>query len=117
MICCTYFDLMWMCIRLCLVFETGHGNLPAVRVGTAKTVRFISRFIPKPDKLNLGRPIPNRCLSTYGFCWVWLVLSVPISGSGVQRLLCLVAFRYHTVHRKIFSLVHHCAFLMYFVSL
>ena len=59
-----------------LVLATGPGNLPAVRVWTAKTGRFGSRPVQKPDPLTVGGP------NTDGFRCIWLHLSVPISGSA-----------------------------------
>jgi len=67
-----------------LVLATGPGNPPAVRVLTAKTGRFGSRPVQKPDPLTLGGPNPVPYPSTRGFRRVWLDLSVPISGSAFR---------------------------------
>ena len=70
------------------MLATGPGNTPAVRVWTAKTGRFGSRPVQKPDPLTLGGPNPDPYLSTRGFRRVGLDPSVPISGSafGVSHL-------------------------------
>jgi hypothetical protein len=67
-----------------LVLATGPGNPPAVRVWTAKTGRFGSRPVQKPDPLTLGGPNPDPYPSTRGFRRVWLDPSVPISGSAFR---------------------------------
>ena len=95
-----------------LVLATGPGNPPAVRVRTGKTVRIGSRTVQKPDQQHLGGPNPDPYPSTRGFCRVWLDPSVPISGSAFQVFLFMVAFRYPTVNRKIFTLAHHWPFWM-----
>ena len=71
-------------IMTAVVLATCPGNLPAVRVWTAKTGRFGSRPVQKPDLLTLGRPNPDRYPSTRRFRWVWRDLSVPISGSAFR---------------------------------
>jgi len=50
-----------------LVLATGPGNPPAFRVWTAKTGRFGSRTVQKPDPLTLGGPNPDLYPSTRGF--------------------------------------------------
>ena len=100
-----------------LVWATGLGNPPAVRVQTAKTVWFDSKPVQKPNPLHLGRPNPDPYPSTCGFCRVWLDPSVPISGSSIRVFLFMVAFRYHIANRKILTLVYHCPFLMYWPPL
>jgi len=100
-----------------LVLATGPSNQPAVRVQTAKIVRFGSKPIKKPDPLHLGRPNPDPYPSTRGICCVWLDPSVPISGSGIQVFLCMVVFRYAISNRKILTLVYPCPFLMYWPPL
>jgi hypothetical protein len=67
-----------------LVLATGPGNPPAVRVWTAKTGRFGSRTVQKPDPQTLGVPNPDPYLSTRGFRRVLVDLSVPISGSAFR---------------------------------
>jgi len=62
------------------------GNLPAVRVWTAKTGVFGSRPVEKPELLIYGGPNPNLCWSTHGICRVWLDPAVPISGSAFRVL-------------------------------
>jgi len=42
-----------------VVLATGPGNPPAGRVWTAKTGRFSSRPVQKPDPLTLGGPNPD----------------------------------------------------------
>jgi len=66
------------------MLATGLGNRPAVRVWTARTGRFGSRPIQKPDPLTLGRPNLDPYPSTRGFRRVWLDPSVPISGSAFR---------------------------------
>jgi len=66
------------------VLATGPGNPPAVRVWPAKTGRFGSRPVQKPDLLRLGRPTPDPYPSTRGFCRVWLDPSVTMSGSAFR---------------------------------
>jgi hypothetical protein len=100
-----------------LVLATGPGNPPAVRVRTAKTVRFGSKPVQKPDPLHLGGSNPDPYPSTRGFCRVWLDPSVPISGSGIRVILFMVAFRYPIANRKILTLVDRCPFLMYWPPL
>jgi hypothetical protein len=72
------------CRRARVVLATGPGNAPAVRVWTAKTGQFGSRFVQQPDPLTLGGPNPDPYPSTRGFRQVWLDLSVPISGSAFR---------------------------------
>jgi len=67
-----------------LVLATDPGNPPAVRVWTAKMVRFCSRTLQKPEPQTLGGPNPDPYLSTWGFCRVWLDPSVKISGSAFR---------------------------------
>ena len=62
----------------------GPGNPLAVRVWTAKTGRFGSRTVQKPDPQTLGGSNPDPYTSTRGFCRVWLHPSVPFSGSAFQ---------------------------------
>jgi hypothetical protein len=50
-----------------LVLATGPGNLPAVRVRTAKTVQFGSRQVQKPNPQLLGGPNPDPYPSTSVF--------------------------------------------------
>jgi len=50
-----------------LVLATDPGNPPAVRGWTAKTGRFGSRPVPKPNLLTLRRPNPDPYPSTSGF--------------------------------------------------
>jgi len=70
--------------RSTLVLATGPGNLPVVRIWTAKMGRFVSRPVQKPDLLHLAGPNPDLGLSTHGFCRVGLDPSVPISCSAFQ---------------------------------
>ena len=100
-----------------LLLATGPGNPPAVRVRTAKTVRFGSKPIQKPDPLHLGGPNLDPYPSTRRFCRVSLDLSVPISGSGFQVILFMVAFRYPIANPKILTLIDCCPFLMYWPPL
>jgi len=100
-----------------LVLATGRGNLPAVRVRTAKMFRFGSNPIQKPDLLHRGGPNPDPYPSTRGFCRVWLDPLVPISGSSIRVILFMVAFRYPIANRKILTLVDRCPFLMYWPPL
>jgi len=67
-----------------LVEATGPGNPPAVQVCTAKTDRFGSRAVQKPDLLNLGRPNPDPYPLTPRLSRVYLHLSLPISGSAFR---------------------------------
>ena len=71
-------------LEIHLVLATGLGNPPAVRVWTAKTSRFGSRPVQKPDPLTLGGPNPDPYPSTRGFRRVWLDPSVPISCSAFR---------------------------------
>jgi len=97
---------------LWLELAMGLDNLPAVRVQTTTMVSFGFRPVEEPGVLPLGVPNPYLYLSTDRFCWVYLDLCVPISGSPFRVVLYMVAFRYHTVNRNILTLVHHCLFLM-----
>ena len=67
-----------------LVLATGPGKPPVVQVWTAKTGRFGSRTVQKPDPLSLGGPNPDQYPSTCGFRRVWLDPSVPISDSAFR---------------------------------
>jgi len=67
-----------------VVLATGPGNPPAVRVWTAKTGRFGSRTVQKPDPQTLGGPNPDPYPSTRWFRRVWVDPSVPISGSAFR---------------------------------
>jgi len=67
-----------------LMLAMGPGNLPAVRVWTAKSGRFGSRPIQRPNPLTLGGPNPNTDPSTRRFHRVWLAPLVPISGCAFQ---------------------------------
>ena len=67
-----------------IVLATGPGNSPAVWVWTAKTGRFTSRPVQKPEPLTLGGPNQHPDLSTHGFRWAWLDPLVPISGSAFR---------------------------------
>jgi hypothetical protein len=67
-----------------IVLATGPGNLPAVRVWTAKMGQFSSRTVQKPDPQTLGGSNPEPYPSTRGFRRVWLDPSVPISGAAFQ---------------------------------
>ena len=96
-----------------LVLATGPGNLPAVRVWTTKTDWFGSGTEQKPDPVPLGGPNRDPYPSSYGFCQIWLVLSVPIFSSVFRVLLFMVTFTYVTVNCKILTLVCRCLFLMY----
>ena len=69
---------------LYIVLATGTGNPPAVQVWTAKTGRFGSRTVQKPDPQTLGGPNPDPYPSTHGFRQVWLDLSVRISCSAFR---------------------------------
>jgi len=100
-----------------VVLATGPFNPPAVRVQIAKTVRFGSKPVQKPDPLHLGGPNPDPYPSTRGFCRVWLDPSVPISSSGIRIILFMVAFRYPIANRKILTLVDRCPFLIYWPPL
>ena len=91
--------------EMSLVLAPVPGNLPAVRVWTAKTGRFGSRTVQNPGPLQLGGPNPNLYPSTRWFCLVWLVPSVPISSFAFPVSLFIVAFRYATVKRKILTMV------------
>jgi hypothetical protein len=92
---------------LSLVLPTGPSNPPGVRIRTAKTVRFGSTTVQKPDTHSLGGPNPDLYLSTCGFYLVSLDMSVPISSSVFWVFLSRVAFRYPTVNRKILTSAHH----------
>lgn len=100
-----------------VVLAMGPGRLPAVRNRTGKTVLFSSRPVLTPDLLPLGGPNLDLYPSTHRFHGVWLDLSGPISGSAFQVGLVMVAFRYAAVNRKIFIMVHHCCFWMYWPPL
>jgi hypothetical protein len=99
------------------MLATGPGNPPAVRVRTAKTVRFGSKPVQQPDPLHLDGPNPDPYPSTRGFRRVWLDPSVPISGSGIRVILSMVAFRYPIASRKILTMVDRCPFRMYWPPL
>jgi len=69
---------------MALELTTGPGNPPAVRVWTAKTGRFGSRNVRKPNPLTLGGRNTDPYPSTRGFCQLWLDPSVPITGSAFR---------------------------------
>jgi len=101
---------MWNTDLECMiVLATSPSNPPAVRVWTAKTVRFSSRMVLKPDLLLLGGPNPAPYPSTLGFCRVWLEPSSTISSFGFRIVLYMVAFRYLTVNCTIFTMVRRCS--------
>jgi len=95
-----------------LVLAMGLENPPAVRVWHAKTGRFGSRLIQKPDPLGLGRQNPDPYRSTLGCRLVMLDPLVPMSTSAFRVFLFMVAFRYPTVNCKILTLVYHWLFEM-----
>jgi len=100
-----------------LVLSTRPGNLPAVGVWITKMVQFASRPVQKPQLLLLGEPNSDPYPSTLGYRRVWLDPSVPNSGSGIRVVLFTVSFRYPTDNCKIFTSVHHCLCLMYWLPL
>lgn len=105
------------CGAISVVLAMGHGNQPAVRVWTAKTVQFCFVPIHIPDALLIGGPILYHYPSTSRFCSVRLHTSVPIHSSGFRVFLFMVAFRYVTAICKILNLVRHCHFLIYWLPL
>jgi len=100
-----------------IVFTTSRSNLLAVRDSNGKLVQFGSRRVHQPNPQLHGGPIKYSYLSTRWFSWVWLQLSVPISGSCLQVFLFMVALRYPNVMCIISTLVHHCLFLFYWLPL
>jgi len=76
-----------------LLLATGLGNMPVVVDWNAKTGRFGSRPLQKPDPLPLGGPHPDSYRSTTGFCKAWQDPSVPISGFALRVSLFIVTFR------------------------
>jgi len=64
-----------------IVWETGPGYTPVVRVWTAKTGWFGSKPVQQPDPPTVGGPNPDPYPSTCESCQVWLDPSVPIYGS------------------------------------
>jgi len=100
-----------------LVLATGPGNLPAVRVQTAKTVQFGYKHVQKPDPLHLVVPNPDPYPSTHRSCRVWLDTLVPISSSSFQVFLFMVALWYSIANRKILTLVYCCSFLLHWLPI
>jgi len=109
--------LLWRPFQPHIVLATGPGNPPAVQVWIGKTVGFGSRIVQIPNPLLHGGPNPDQYLSTRGFYWVYLDLSVPIPCSGYRVFLFMVAFRYPTANRKMLSLVHCSPVLTYWPPL
>jgi len=99
------------------VLATGVGDQPEVRVWTREMVRFGSRPIQIPNPLLLGCPNPALYLSTHRFRRVWPDPLGPVSSCAFWVVLCMVAFRYCTVNRKILTMVHCCSFWMYWPPL
>jgi len=82
---CIHASTVWhLCLATSLVLATGPGNLPAVRIWTAKTGRYGSRPGQKPHPPTLSGPNPDLYPSTRRFRRVWLDPSVPISGSAFR---------------------------------
>ena len=81
------------------------GTTPAVRVQTAKTVRFSSKPVQKHNPLHLGGPT----LDPYP--------SVPISGSSFRVFLCMVTFRYLIATHKILTIIYRPPVLIYWPPL
>ena len=100
-----------------LVFATGAGNMPAVRVWTGKTVRFGSWRFQNLELLPLGSPNPDPYPSTGRFRRVWQDPLAPVFGSAFRVVLCMVAFRYCAVNHKISTMVCHCFLWMYWQPL
>jgi len=100
-------------LHLHIGLATGLGNPPAVRVQTAKTVRFCSKPLQQPNPLYLGGPTPDPYPSTPRWCQDWLDPSVPISGSGFEVFVFMVTFAYLIAYRKILTFAYRCSFLMY----
>jgi len=98
---------------LYLVLAMGPSDLPVARAWTTNTGLCRPRPVQKPDLLCFGRPNPDQHPCTPGFWRVWLDLSVPISGSAFWVSLFIVAFRYATVNRELWTLVHHCLMSIY----
>jgi len=96
-----------------LVLSTDPGNLPVVRIWTAKMGLFGSRPGRKPNPLPLGRTNPDPSRSTQGVCGVWLDPSVWNFGAAFLVSQFVVTFRYATDNRRIWTSVHHCLFSMY----
>jgi len=69
-------------LHIPIVLATRPGNPPAAWVWTAKTGRFGSRPVQKPEPLTLCGLYTDPYSSTLGFHRIWLDLSVPISGSA-----------------------------------
>jgi len=99
------------------VLATGPGNPPAYQVWTAKTVRFGSKPVSHSGPLHFGRPILDLYSSTRGVCQVWIDWLVPITGSGCQVFQSMGVLRHPTANHKIWTLVTHCTFVMYWPPL
>jgi len=67
-----------------ILIAMGPGNLPAVRVLTAKTGLFGTWPVQKPELLTLGEPKPDPYVSTRGFRHDWLDPVVRISCSAFR---------------------------------
>jgi len=72
--------------RMPLELATDPDNPPAVQIWTAKTGRFGSRPVQKPNPLILDGPYPDPYPSTRKFCLVWLDPLVPFSSSAFRVL-------------------------------
>ena len=91
-----------------LVLAMASGNQPAVRVLTAKTGKFSSKTVPKPNPLYLARANANLYPSTRGCRLGCLDPYVPIAHPEFLVAECNVAYRYATFNCKILTLVRHC---------
>jgi len=100
-----------------IMFATGPGNLPAVRVQTRRMVRFGSTTVEKPDPLLLGGPNVAPYPATHGFRRVSLDQSGPISCFAFRVVQFIVAFIYLTVNCKTSTMVCRCSFWMNWLPL
>jgi len=95
-----------------VVLAMGQGNVPAAWVCTAKTDRFGSRPIQKPDPLTLGGPHSDPEPSARGYRWVWLDPVGSYPWFHVLGFPFIITLRYVTVNHKILRLVSHSPFSM-----
>jgi hypothetical protein len=95
----------------------GPGNQTGIQVQIGKMVSLVSTPVQKLNLLLLGVSNVEQYLSTHGFCQGWADLLVSISGSDVNVVRFIVAFRYDTVNRQILIIVGHCIFWMYWPTL
>jgi len=91
-----------------LVSAMSPGSPQAVRNWIGKIIRFGSRPVPEPYQTLFCRPMWEMYPSTHRFCYLCVDPAGSISGSALQVVLLIVAFRYPAVNHAILTTVCHC---------